>query len=90
MRQRQGQVDTTNILPLIAISPQARRRWQEAIESFAASSSDPRYREADTYPAEQAVLLDGGLMALRIVFVDGAELEMKFAQGDWRWLKKPS
>jgi hypothetical protein len=80
----------TNILPLIAISPQERRRWQEALQSFATTSTDPRYGHADTYPDEQAVLLDDCLMALQIVFPDGAELEMKFAPGDWRWVKKPS
>lgn len=79
-----------NILPLIAISPQARRRWEEALESFAENSRDAAYRDVGAYPAEQAVLLDDGLIALRIVFPDGAELEMKFARGDWRWVQKPS
>ena len=83
-------VCNTNILPLIAISPQARRRWEEAILSFASTSTDPRYGDVETYPEEQAVLVEDGLMALRIVFPDGAELEMKFAPGDWRWVKKPS
>ncbi len=80
----------TNILALIAISPHARRRWDEAIQSFAENSTEPAYQDADAYPEEQAFLLDDGLMVLRIVFPDGAELEMKFAPGDWRWVKKPS
>lgn len=75
-----------NILPLIGISPSARRRWNEAIEQFAASSPDPRYRDSEAYPEESAVLIGEGLIALRITFDDGAELEMKFAAGDWRWL----
>ena len=68
-----------NIIQLIAISPKARCRWEEANRSLAANSADPRYRDACRYPEEQAVLLEGGLMALRVVFPDSAELEMKFA-----------
>lgn len=77
-----------NILPLIGISPNARRRWNEAIAQFAANSTDPRYSDSEKYSAEKAVLVGEGLMALRITFDDGAELEMKFAAGDWCWLSK--
>lgn len=75
-----------NILPMIGISPSARKRWNAAIERFAANSKDPRYSDSENYPAEKAVLVGEGLIALRITFDDGAELEMMFSAWDWRWL----
>ena len=77
-----------SILHLIAISPDARRRWNSAIKSFSKSNNEYRFKDEEAFPEERAVIGGDGLMAIKIVFEDGSELEMKFGSGDWRWLRR--
>lgn len=79
-----------NVLSRVGIAPQARRRWLDAVEKFARESTDPKYRDADAYPDEQAKVGSDGLLELWITFGDGAELAMKFSGSEWCWIKQVS
>jgi len=79
-----------NVMSRIGIAPEARRRWQEALEQFARQATDPKYQDERAYPEEQAAIGSDGLLELQITFEDGAELAMKFSPSEWCWTNQAS